>query len=1189
MHVVEGNSDKNKKTRSSDLTNCITRSPEMAPRLVYRNKKYGRKSCPTSLQVQDKDHEERRPSSLSYIKTESYLNVDDSPWSWSPSPEPPPKPSPSASTVPSPCHLMYPSSSSLSNLPGSSQQPASSMPASLPFPTVSPHPRSSNDDVDRDSLEELQMASEVYSSSPVLGGQSRDSIDSPRDNRWVSEFSYLDTLQANISTAQTSSLGSEPSKALDYSAFTAIDPLHTGHAPVSSILEYWESLGISHPAEVLLELGLSRSDRSEIDLRHLTFLLEEEINQSQDIFRYSTIKTGLQTFLNEARVLKPLLDNSYRERDKLRLDVQESNQRLSVLVQEVDEQNAKQEQDNIIKFQKLECRWQESLRELHEKAEEENQTNLNLVKSLTQELRETTNCHKEEKDALSADVSKLKKENSRLESENAVLTTRLKTCSIELSEQNQTRKIHDIPKQGCDESLSSGITNISLLEKEVERLTTVNKELQDRNDELQTMLQSEHRQIQRLNSQNVQIISVGSNDDLVSSSPRISDLSPRNESFSTNENLVAKVTVNCAEDEDEMKSSLKKVISDLLRHPNPVKPTGPASLPPFTTNGPTSKQNRNGGEVLKLEEHCRNLEGELDQVKFEIIRMLSERAGYSKENETLKQYRAAFQQLQRENENLRRELEDLRLPARFSPVTDSLETMQRSSPDGQEHQDNGILGKENLQERISQLEQEKQQETTKYKEEIHSYETKIQELEESLELMKSEFESMEDYWQRKLDEERNFYEEQLRKSEEQFRELENRLKDYEVLLVDNKDEDRLSTIDESSSMEQQVTEWEQEILVLREQLENQERETTIRIETLQEDWRCEVAMLEEQINKEREKKPKEISTKDQILQTTEEGLSKCIKEPSASVWGHSAVEQEVTLDENRSSSQQSKYPSFTPHTPVINHHQQGPSSLPTELVNTAQREVRRLQELRRIIQEECDSLLLRKERLKEEVGQSFSIWFNSTWPAMQNPAASSRIHPANRMKGFRAWSLDMLDGASTELLAEAGDTVGVHGSTTAWNSPTRGKVVACCHGTSTATFGSGSLEYDELVQDLLALGEQGGAGLQKKDAWKDGAQVLGNAQEQQQDGGEGAEGGQRDAWTQVPSFGESDVQTDTLSSIAMAYKVLGANILHRAMLYIKENSTLKLPLPNNYPKKDPVKTLGYIFFLGLHNLLSPIL
>ena len=144
-------------------------------------------------------------------------------------------------------------------------------------------------------------------------------------------------------------------------------------------------------------------------------------------------------------------------------------------------------------------------------------------------------------------------------------------------------------------------------------------------------------------------------------------------------------------------------------------------------------------------------------------------------------------------------------------------------------------------------------------------------------------------------------------------------------------------------------------------------------------------------------------------------------------------------------------------------------------------------------------------------------------------------------EGFRAWSLDMLDGASTELLAEAGHSVGARGSTTAWNSPTRGKVVACCHGTSTATFGSGSLEYDELVQDLLALGEQGGAGLQKKDAWKEGTQGVGNAQQHEQGGGGGAEGGQRDAWTQVPSFGESDVQTDTLSSIAMAYKVLGAN------------------------------------------------
>ena len=62
-------------------------------------------------------------------------------------------------------------------------------------------------------------------------------------------------------------------------------------------------------------------------------------------------------------------------------------------------------------------------------------------------------------------------------------------------------------------------------------------------------------------------------------------------------------------------------------------------------------------------------------------------------------------------------------------------------------------------------------------------------------------------------------------------------------------------------------------------------------------------------------------------------------------------------------------PTFTPHIPPIAG-AQGPMSLPTELVNDAQREVRRLQELRRYIQEECDQLLLKKDRLKEEVGEN---------------------------------------------------------------------------------------------------------------------------------------------------------------------------------------------------------------------------
>ena len=63
----------------------------------------------------------------------------------------------------------------------------------------------------------------------------------------------------------------------------------------------------------------------------------------------------------------------------------------------------------------------------------------------------------------------------------------------------------------------------------------------------------------------------------------------------------------------------------------------------------------------------------------------------------------------------------------------------------------------------------------------------------------------------------------------------------------------------------------------------------------------------------------------------------------------------------------------------------GPQSLPTELVSEAHREVRRLQQLRRHIQEECDHLLLRKERLKEEVvwhaGNSYSYSYHGPLPS----------------------------------------------------------------------------------------------------------------------------------------------------------------------------------------------------------------
>ena len=130
----------------------------------------------------------------------------------------------------------------------------------------------------------------------------------------------------------------------------------------------------------------------------------------------------------------------------------------------------------------------------------------------------------------------------------------------------------------------------------------------------------------------------------------------------------------------------------------------------------------------------------------------------------------------------------------------------------------------------------------------------------------------------------------------------------------------------------QVSEWEEEIAKLKQIIEDTELSHQAETARLEEDWGRRLRLAEQR------------------------GETEVVRsEDCPGVWA--------------STSQ-----SFSPHRVQLS---QGPQSLPSEMVSEAHREVRRLQELRRYIQEECDQLLLRKERLKEEV----------VWHAEQNYAS----------------------------------------------------------------------------------------------------------------------------------------------------------------------------------------------------------
>ena len=227
-------------------------------------------------------------------------------------------------------------------------------------------------------------------------------------------------------------------------------------------------------------------------------------------------------------------------------------------------------------------------------------------------------------------------------------------------------------------------------------------------------------------------------------------------------------------------------------------------------------------DVLQLERQCKDLEDQLDQVKHQIVKIVTDKNDFSKENAVLKNYQIAFTSLTEQNSFLKQKLEmnttmlDESFEGSFKvPDTD------RTSPDGQEKEkEQALLFKSTIEyetelktlvDKVTVLMEEKNLNNEKLKD-LNSLQEKNKELEESLDMIREEFENMEDYWEKKLNDERSFYEEQLKMSETQFKELEQRLKEYDEVMMKTSDsrelqtadDDKLSTIEETFSLECQV-------------------------------------------------------------------------------------------------------------------------------------------------------------------------------------------------------------------------------------------------------------------------------------------------------------------------------------------------------------------------------------------------
>jgi len=348
---------------------------------------------------------------------------------------------------------------------------------------------------------------------------------------------------------------------------------------------------------------------------------------------------------------------------------------------------------------------------------------------------------------------------------------------------------------------------------------------------------------------------------------------------------------------------------------------------------------------------------ELDQIKQEIEKIISQKENVNKENEVLKIYQNAFAELKGQNNALIEKVQQLEAldtsRAASKSVSEiviendfqSINDIQRSSPDGQELDDECQSTKLNDTKQDEILHFQKKIVTLLTEKEVLFMENKDlleknKQLEDGLEMMGSEFESMENYWEKKMNEERQLYESQLRMNEKQFKDLEVKMKEYEDLLmtIEPKNQietDGLSTIDEKRDLEEKVNVWEEEISQLKMEINRMEEAHHEEVEQLRAALRLE---------NEQEEFHGSIS------------LAKKRK----------ALEAEWMK--------------------VIKFGKQ------TSVENETRNEVRRLDELKSFIRDECDKLLERRDKLQQECQSDYR------WGCQQSPMLPdiTHCHPVTR-------------------------------------------------------------------------------------------------------------------------------------------------------------------------------------------------
>jgi len=552
----------------------------------------------------------------------------------------------------------------------------------------------------------------------------------------------------------------------------------------------------------------------DMSLVEITNIICDELKSLNESLNNSTIQTHISllqemmiTHQDEQRSLTAIIDNMKVEREKMRIDMLEANERANLLAQEIDDYHIQLEKTKKDLQKQSEQRYAEITKELSDQLNIEREIDAAALKSKDNQLQAL---QKENHDMKNKVVNILQ-ENQMLEAENKTLLSQIEKLrqsnndlltqikmlnaehdeiqSIEANQQEQVNffvgRIKQLQSEVTllrdqNDELCTELENLKCYGKDAkyERPSSLAYDLQLDENQDENYITKEFEMNRQINDK----ASFGfgipmdegetdiSNSDTMKHK-RIED------TIVKDLEIVLSTSAKCLSEKCALRDSVSRLIANLRSK--------------FTLGCSAQDFEKSIASELEMECEKRANESLRDLVVSKIPKPFTKRTAMSNCAEDLNNFIG---------QDARSLMQNKATSLRDYPPRKEEHSMDQCKANKERNNSPNVTEVESIPRivttNVELLEIEKKQLTER-----------CQELERSLDLLKAEYEECEDYWTAKLEEERQLFEQEQKISDDKLTELINKITEYEELISPSdklKSNGRLSPIEEKFNLEQQV-------------------------------------------------------------------------------------------------------------------------------------------------------------------------------------------------------------------------------------------------------------------------------------------------------------------------------------------------------------------------------------------------